>query len=122
MAELSRTVRASQRLNTQKIFGETVTYRQVSQSPNLKTGSMGASNTDTSIDNVTVGEVTPRDIRGSAGLLKAGDLAFRLMVTDLPSGEPKNTSKMVYGGVVYDYVTQGRSADGAMIDWFGRKP
>ncbi len=122
MAELSTTVRSEQRSPMCKIFGETVTYRQVSQSPNLKTGSLGSSNSDTSIDEVMVGEVTNRDIRNSGGLLKAGDLAFRMLVSSLPSGEPVSTSKIVFNSVAYDLVTWGRSADRAMIDLFGRKP
>lgn len=122
MAELSTTVRAAQRSPICKIFGETVTYRQVSQSPNLKTGALGSSNTDTSIDEVMVGEVTNRDIRNSGGLLKAGDLAFRMLVSSLPSGEPVMTSKIVFNSIVYDIVTSGKSADRSMIDLFGRKP
>lgn len=122
MAELSTTVRADQRSPIFAKFGETVTYRQVSQSPNLKTGSLGASNTNTSIDEVLVGEVTKRDIRNSAGLLKVGDMAFRMLVSSLPSGEPAITSKIVFGGAVYDIITWAKSADRVAIDLFGRKP
>lgn len=122
MAELSTTVRAAQRAPVFNIFGETVTYRQVSQSPNLKTGSLGASNTNTSIDGVMVGEVTNRDIRNSGGLLKVKDMAFRMLVSSLPSGEPVLTSKIVFNTVVYDLVHWVTSADRAAIDLFGRKP
>lgn len=122
MAELSTTVRAAQRAPMFAIFGDTVTYRQVSQSPNLKTGSLGQSNTDTSIEEVMYGEVTKRDIKQSGGLLKAGDLAFRMPVSSLPSNEPKMTSKIIFDGTVYDIVTWGKSADGTTMDLFGRKP
>jgi hypothetical protein len=121
MAELSRTIRAEQRASCFAKFGESITYRRTADSISLTTGVITASNTDATIDEVLIGEVTARQVRDSAGKYLAGDAVFRIQDGDMPETPPKITSKIVFDSSTYIIIGHIESSDRNVWDVVARK-
>lgn len=92
-------------------WGEAITYRQVSATYDPQTQQSSESFTDTAVTAIVSGiegEPTP----GTAAQNLSASITFLVRVSELPAGEPKLTSRVVYGGAQYDIVSHENGADG----------
>ncbi len=92
-------------------WGESITYRQVSATYDPQTQQTSESFTDTAVTAIVSGvEADPTP--GTAAQNLSNAINFLVRVSELPAGEPKLTSKVVYGGVQYVVVGYINSSDG----------
>ena len=119
MADFSRTVRAEQRDHLFTVYGETVTYREISSSTNVQTGVVTPTNTDTSVTALP-GSVTDKMVKDSGGRYQVGDKVFRIKNADMPETPPKTTSQIVFDSNTFDVVGHNKSSDDNMWDLIGR--
>lgn len=123
MGDFPSSVRAGHRAPAFSRFGTDATfvYREKNDSTNLGTGAITTDDTDTTIDDVLVGELSSSVIANSGGRYLYGDKIFRIQHDDMPETPPKQTSQCVWGGVIYKIVGHVQSSDSNVWDVIGRK-
>ena len=120
MSDFSRTVRAEQRDHLFTLYGETVTYRRISNVTSLTAGTVTPTNTDTSVT-ALLGSVTDKMVKDSGGRYQVGDRVFRIRNADMPETPPKTTSQIIFDCKAFDVVGHDKSSDDNMWDLIGRK-
>ena len=111
--------------------GRPITFRQVTEVVNRKTGQATVTNEDTPIGanaatddddpGALTSQVDDKTIRGSAGRYQVGDRIFRIRHSDMPETPPKTTDQIVYQGEVYRIIEHNRSTCGNVWDVICRK-
>ena len=114
MAWMTNAKMAERVLPAFKARGQSITYREKSDSTNRQTGVVTASNTDTVIGAGTnadpgalTSELEHEFIQKSGGKYKFGDREFKIRDEDLPETYPKKGNEIIFGGatfVIRDYA------------------
>lgn len=118
MPNLPRSVRAKHRSQAFLNMGETVTYRQRTNTiADVGAGGISSSDTDTSLT-ALLGEISQTVVANSGGQYRIDDRVFRINAADLPSGEtpPTKENIIVFDGVEYSIVGSMRSSCGTVYD------
>ena len=101
-------------------WGVAVTYREVSQSYVPATQQASEVFTDTSVTALISGDAGQPTV-GTAGQHTSDLIEFFVKQADLPSGEPKLTSRILHGSQEYDIVGYANSEDGLTYQLLCRK-
>lgn len=104
------------------VKGQQITYSVLSSpAPNLKTGAITQTTTDTVISKALVGSATDQDIAESQGRYKQGDRVFRVRSTDLPA-RPNRAARITFGSKTYNVIGYRTNQNDEVYDLFCREP
>ena len=113
---------ASQRAYAFNLRGTEITYSILTDpEPDLKTGTIAATSTDTVIARALVGYATEDDIAGSEGRYKQGDRVYRIRSTDI-TGLPDRGALITHQGRHYNVVGWRSDQNNSVYDLYCREP
>lgn len=94
-------------------WGETVTFRQITQTYDPQTQQVSEAKVDTQLVAI-VGRAPAKPANGTAAQHLNFDISFLIKAEELPTSTPETTSRIVYAGGEYDVLKFHRSGGGLL--------
>lgn len=101
-------------------WGETITFREVTQTYTPETQQVAEASVDTPITAI-VGSGASTPSPGTAAQHFTDDISFLVRAEDLPTSSPTPTSRIVYNGTQYDILRFSLSAQNLIYTLLCRK-